>query len=277
MKPLFFIILFCNTFHAAFCQNFHLNISIGAANYSGDLQSKRYTFNQAKPAVGIGLSYEVSDKLFIRTGITIAKVTANDKFNPQTQVRNLNFTSSVSEAHIAAEYYLLNPYENSIALYILGGIAVYHFNPYTFDSSGSKYFLQPLSTEGQGFYQNRKPYNLTQIAIPFGVGAKLALSENIQVGIEIGLRKLFTDYIDDVSTTYIDPNLLIANRGTKSLELAYRENELKNTPPYPTGDNRGGQRYKDWYYFTMFTTSFRIGGDRRNTVKSKIGCPLRIY
>ena len=276
MKHLFSLLLFFNIFSAAFSQNFHLNLAIGAANYYGDLQSKRYTFKQAKAALGIGLSYEINDNLSLRTAFTFAKVSGDDKLNPQTQIRNLNFTSSIAEVQIAAEYYLLNPYENSLTPYLFAGVAVYHFNPYTYDTSGTKFFLQPLSTEGQGFYLDRKPYKLTQLAIPFGSGIKLALSENINVGIEVGLRKLFTDYLDDVSTTYIDPNLLITNRGPKSLELAYRENELKTSYPYPLGSIRGGEKYKDWYYFTMLTASFRLGNPDKNGGKSKVGCPVRI-
>ena len=276
MKTLFTSLL-CIICLAASSQNFHLNVSVGAANYYGDLQSKRYTFKQSKPAVGVGLSYEVNDNLFIRAGFSMARVSGDDKLNPQTQIRNLNFASSISEVQVAGEYFILNPYENSIAPYIFAGVAAFHFNPYTFDSARTKYFLQPLSTEGQGFYQDRKPYNLTQLAIPFGSGVKLALSENIHIGIEIGLRKLFTDYLDDVSTTYIDPNLLITNRGPKSFELAFRSNELKTSTPYPLGEIRGGAKFKDWYYFTMFTTSFRIGGGSRSGSRSKIGCPTRIH
>lgn len=277
MKYFISLTLFCNLFITAISQNLLLNLSIGAANYYGDMQSKRYTFKQAKAAFGIGLSYELSDKLVARAAFTFAKVSGNDKLNPQTQIRNLNFTSSIAEVEIGAEYFLLNPYENSITPYIFGGFAAFHFNPYTFDTSGTKFYLQPLSTEGQGFYQNRKPYNLTQFALPFGGGIKLALSENISVGIELGLRKLFTDYLDDVSTTYIDPNLLITNRSPKSFELAFRENELKISNPYPLGDIRGGQKYKDWYYFTMITASFRLGNPDKNGGKSKVACPTRIH
>ena len=277
MKAIICTFLFCNTLLAGFSQNLHFNISAGTANYFGDLQSKRFTFQQAKLAIGVGLSYDVSEKVFLRTGFTYGSVAANDKFNPPTAVRNLNFTSSVSELNLMGGYYLLDPYQNSINPYIFAGIAAYHFNPYTKDTSGTKIFLQPLSTEGQGFYQNRKAYALNQFAIPFGAGATLALSDNIHIGIEVGWRKLFTDYLDDVSTTYIDPNLLLANRGPKTLELAYRGNELKNGNPYPLGEIRGGAKYKDWYYFTMFTTSFKLGGDGKNSIKSKVGCPAKVY
>ena len=278
MRSLIRLLTLCILTNTLSAQNLHFNIFLGATNYSGDLQVKRYTFNQAHPAASIGLSYEVSPKIFIRGQLTSGKLSAHDKFNPLTSIRNLNFTSSLTEVHVAAEYYLRDMYEYTVSPYVFAGIAAYHFNPYTNDTSGNKYFLQPLSTEGQGFYQDRKPYKLTQFAIPFGGGIKLALSENIRVGIEVGMRKLFTDYLDDVSSTYVDPNLLVTNRGPKSLELAYMGNELKASNPYPTGDNRGSAKYKDWYYFTGITTTIRLGSANggRGKSKSKIGCPTRI-
>lgn len=277
MKTIICLVLLCNSFIASFAQNFHVTLSAGATNYSGDLQVKRYTFNQAQPAAAIGISYEVSENIFIRSQFTAGKITANDKFNPLTAVRNLNFTSSLTEVQLAAEYYLRDMYEYALSPYVFAGIAAYHFNPYTKDTAGTKYFLQPLSTEGQGFFQDRKAYKLTQLALPFGGGIKLALSENIRVGIEVGMRKLFTDYLDDVSSTYVDPNILIANRGAKSAELAFRGNELKNSPPLPVGDNRGSAKYKDWYYFSGITTTIRLGSSDRSGARprSKVDCPTR--
>ena len=278
MKTILTLLLISIFCIEASAQNLHFNASIGVINYSGDLQLKRYTFQQSHPSLAIGLSYEVSEKFFIRSQITLGKISANDKFNPLTAVRNLNFTSSLTELHVAGEYFLRDLDEYFVSPYLFAGIAVYHFNPYTTDTAGTKYFLKPFSTEGQGFYSNRKPYSLTQFAIPFGGGIKIALSENIRVGIEVGMRKLFTDYLDDVSTTYIDPNLLLANRGPKAVELAYRETELKNGLPYQTGENRGSPKYKDWYYFTGITTSIRLGSSngRGGKLRSKVGCPTRI-
>lgn len=253
-----------------------MNASLGATNYSGDLQLKRYTFNQSHPALAIGISYELSEKFLIRSQLMTGKLSGNDKFNPLTAVRNLNFTTSLTEFQLGAEYYFRSYSEYTISPYVFAGVAAYHFNPYTHDAAGAKYFLQPLSTEGQGFYQGRTPYHLTQLAIPFGGGIKMALSENIRVGVEFGLRKLFTDYIDDVSTTYIDPNILLTNRGAKAVELAYRETELKNGLPYQTGENRGIAN-KDWYYFTCFTTSVRLGSaNKGNQAHSRISCPAKI-
>ena len=279
MRSLIRLLTLCIVTNTVSSQNLHVNASLGATNYSGDLQLKRYTFQQAKPAIAVGVSYEVNEKLFIRSQITLGKLAAHDKYNPLTAVRNLNFTSSLTELHVAAEYYLRDLDEYFISPYVFAGFAVYHFNPYTKDTAGTKYFLQPLSTEGQGFFQDRKPYKLTQFAIPFGGGIKVALSENLRVGVEFGMRKLFTDYLDDVSTTYIDPNLLLSNRGPKAVELAYREMELKTGVPYQTGENRGSPKFKDWYYFTGITTSIRLGnsaGGGARGKRSRVGCPTRI-
>jgi hypothetical protein len=116
------------------------------------------------------------------------------------------------------------------------------------------------------------------MGIPIGGGVKLNLSENINVGIEIGLRKLFTDYLDDVSTNYVDENLLFANRGSKAVELAYRGDEIKNgIMQYPeAGKQRGSPKAKDLYYFTLVTLSFRLGAINFSNSNSQWACPKNV-
>jgi opacity protein-like surface antigen len=261
-------------------QNFHVNLLAGTSNYTGDIQDKRFTFSQSHFAGGVGISYDLSDKFSVRSGITLGKISADDKFG-SIKLRNLNFTSNLTEVNLGLEYYITRLEDHALTPYIFGGIAVYHFDPYTTDTSGTKYFLRPLSTEGEGFVQGKNNYNLTQFAIPFGAGVKLSLSEKINIGLELGLRKLFTDYLDDVSTTYVDPSLLLANKGPKAVELAYRGGELKNGSPYPpAGSVRGGPKNKDWYYITGFTISFKLGGNKEGSAgsgrHSKYGCPANV-
>src|SRR5450759_4036712 len=83
-----------------YAQKIHLNTFVGVANYDGDLQPKRFTFNQAKFAFGAGLSYELSDKIFIRSELRFARVGADDKFTSKYFVRNLNFTSKIYDAQL---------------------------------------------------------------------------------------------------------------------------------------------------------------------------------
>ncbi|MDB5222094.1 MAG: hypothetical protein JWN83_761 [Chitinophagaceae bacterium] len=285
MRKISLLFIFAAISLTGFSQKLNLNLFLGTSNYEGDMQANFFTFTQPGLAIGGGLSYQVSDRAYIRAGVTYASIAADDKKNPKVYFRNLNFKSDIQEFHLAGEYYLLTDEASKLSPYVFAGIAVYHFNPYTKDTTGTKYFLRPLSTEGQGFYQDRKPYSLTQFAIPFGGGIKYALTDNIKIGIEAGMRKLFTDYLDDVSTTYVDPNLLLTNRGPKALELAFRGSEIDKTATYPVVlTKRGEPRNKDWYYFTLVTLSYRFpalgeiksGWDKPGGRKKYIlGCPRK--
>lgn len=269
MKKYFLLILLylsAVSLHAQ--KSLNVDFFLGTSNYSGDLQEKRFTFSQAHLAGGLGLSYEITNQISIRTAFKLGKVSATDS-KGRNRTRNLNFSSMISEGDVDFQYFFSPLGTNPFTPYGFIGIAVYHFNPYTFDSTGKKFFLKPLSTEGEGFIPGRPNYSLTQLAIPFGGGVKLSLSDKINVGLEVGIRKLFTDYLDDVSTAYVDPNLLLANRGAKAVELSYRGDELKGgQQTYPrVGQIRGSPNYKDWYYFTGLTLSFRLGNDFLNNTK----------
>ncbi len=277
----FITIAACFASYISCAQNFHVNLFAGTSNYQGDLQEKRFTFSQSHFAGGVGLSYDLSDRLSVRSGLMLARVSGDDKYGVRNQVRNLNFTSNLSEVNLGLQYHLTPLGAHALTPYIFAGLAVYHFNPYTYDTSGARYYLQPLSTEGEGFIDGVKNYKLTQFAIPFGGGIKLSLSDNLSVGIEFGLRKLFTDYLDDVGGPYVDQALLFANRGAKAVELAYRSNELKNGAPYPVANTvRGGPKNKDWYYFTGVTASFTLGnggiGVGAGGRHTKYGCPANV-
>jgi hypothetical protein len=257
--------LFC------FSQRLHLNLAAGMANYYGDMNEHRYTLNQARGAFSIGAGYELSDKFILRAGLTLASIGADDKKGKHT-ARNLNFESSITEGQLALEYFLRDPYQHRFIPYIFAGVAVFQFNPYTHDSTKKKVYLQPLSTEGQGFVAGRNVYNLTEISLPFGGGFKFPVSDNVRIGIETGFRYTFTDYMDDVSKTYIDQTLLAANRGALAVDLSYRGDEIKGDPYPNAGVPRGGSKYKDIYYTTQLTASFRLGAGGGRS-KRGVGCP----
>lgn len=265
-------------------QRLHLTLFGGVSNYQGDLQSRTFSFNQSHLGLGVGLKYDLTPHFGIRTNLNYGTISATDKENePSLRPRNLSFQSRLVEGNLLLEYTLFNLEEKKFSPYLFAGVAVYHFNPYTYDTLGNQIYLKPLSTEGQGLaaYPDRKEYKLTQFAIPFGGGLKFRISDNVVLGYEIGLRKIFTDYLDDVSTTYVDPFALSAAKGNKAVEMAYRGGELKNGDPnYPAeGAIRGGSKYKDWYYFQGLTLTIGIGGGSGGFGghKGEIGCPKRVY
>ena len=272
----------CSMFLAltVFSQQFRLTTFAGTSNYAGELSDKQFTFDQSHFAAGIGVSYELNEQLYLTGAFKMGKLSADDKRSQKNSIRNLNFSTSLTELNLGLEYDFLNLNLRKLTPYVFGGVALYHFNPYTFDSIGNRVYLQPLSTEGEGFVSGKKKYNLTQFAIPFGAGIKFALSPDVRVGLEVGLRKLFTDYIDDVSTNYVDRDLLLANRGQQAVDLAFRSSELKNGLSYPIdGTTRGNPKTNDWYYFTGLTVSFNLGADKNMSHygKSKTGCPTSVY
>lgn len=282
--PILFLFLFFS--QASFSQ-LHLGVFAGGSNYIGELNDKIY--KRTKPAVGLSLNYEVSERFMLRSGITLAKVEGGDQYGGSDflkQNRNLSFQSGITEFSLLGELTTFNLYNMRWSPYIFGGIAVYRFNPYVLDS-GKKVFLQPLGTEGQGLpeYPDRKPYALTQFAVPFGAGVKYNLSDNIRLGFEVGLRRLFTDYLDDVSLAYADEDLLLAAGGPGAVRFAYRGNEVPGEHPqypdigYPTKNaERGNPKTKDWYYFTGLHLTFRLNGGYGKTFasgnKSGYGCPV---
>ena len=264
-----------------YAQQISIAAFAGIATYQGDLQGSRFAINESKPAAGFSISHALSPKLSARVGYTMGKIQGDDKKNAAAKgvnTRNLNFASTIHEGQLALVYQLFNLEERSITPYIFAGVAAYHFNPYTYDVLGAKHYLQPLSTEGQGLqaYPLKKPYALNQLALPFGGGIKIAISDNTYMELELGLRKLFTDYLDDVSGNYADYNKLLAAKGTTAVTLAYRGNEIVNNAPYPAeGNQRGNPSSKDWYYFSGVRLSKTLqhnAGQRQNR-KSRVGCP----
>jgi hypothetical protein len=247
-------------------QRVHIGVFGGLSAYNGDLVDKYFPKKVTNGAIGVTVNYELRDQVMLRGGLTYTVVGAADRYSnkPDLVLRNLNFETSISEFSLVGEYYLNNLYERRYSPYAFGGLAIFHFNPYTYNGD-TRVYLKPLSTEGEGLaaYPDRKPYSLTQLALPFGGGVKFAITNDLHIGLELGFRKLFTDYLDDVSSTYVDPNDLLAARGQLAVDLSYRGDEVAggNTSYPAKGAIRGSQKFKDWYYFFGLHLTYRLGGN----------------
>jgi len=284
MKTGYLFILFLLSVLFVPAQRVFIGVAGGLSNYNGDLLDKLYHKKLTNGFIGLTVHYELQDQILLRGAYNFARVDGSDIYSEKEdlRMRNLHFESAISEFSIVGEYYLFNLYERRFSPYGFVGLGIFHFDPYTYDSAGTKIFLKPLSTEGQGIYPDKKPYSLWQPTIPFGGGVKFAISENLRIGFEIGIRKTFTDYLDDVSTSYPDQNDLLAARGQTAVDFSYRSDEVPGgNAAFPTkATQRGGAEQKDMYYFTglniMFRPSFGGGGSSRNRgfgKKGKYGCP----
>ncbi|TAL41207.1 MAG: hypothetical protein EPN92_13320 [Chitinophagaceae bacterium] len=172
--------------------------------------------------------------------------------------------------------------------YGVTGVGVFHFNPkgYYYPNPSNPNVkklveLKPLRLEGQGMkeYPDRKEYKLTQLEIPMGFGFKYYIKEDIYVGIEVLHRKTFTDYIDDVSTKYIDPiyfqNYLDPADVPIATQLFNREPFRNINRPY-IGKQRGDSKEMDSYFSTILRFGWRINGSNSPTRRAlkQLRCPL---
>lgn len=199
--------------------------------------------------------------------------------------RGLSFRSKISEAYIAAELYPTYFFEKYDGLkgklrpYVVGGVGLYHFNPQAKDADGSWVNLAPLKLEGQGFpqYPDSKSYKLTQMNVLMGLGFKYYIKERTYIGLEILHRKLFTDYVDDVSHNYyIDPihfdqNLPAAD-AVVARRLYYRGTyTFPASRPYAEFAERGDPKENDAYFSTILRLGWRINNDART---KQLKCPV---
>jgi hypothetical protein len=149
--------------------------------------------------------------------------------------------------------------------YALVGIGLYNFKPQGLTSDGAWVDLKPLKTEGQGLVDGRIPYKLTQLNVPIGFGLKWTYNDTWSMALEVNHRLTFTDYIDDVSTTYFSPTLISQKYGPVAAQLSNRSNPA--SPDYlplstGTGQQRGDPTDKDAYMMGTITLTYRLKSGR---------------
>jgi hypothetical protein len=207
--------------------------------------------------------------------------------------RNLKFESKLAEAYIATEIYptvFLEQYDGlagKLRPYALGGIGLFHFNPKGefIGSDGNKKMveLKPLRLEGQGMaeYPDRKEYSLTQMELLMGGGFKYYISDGMYIGFEILHRKTFTDYIDDVSTAYIDPalfnNYLAPEQIPVARQLMFRENIYNpSVSRVFINEQRGDPKENDSFFSGILRFGWRLNGINtpNGRAKRQLKCPV---
>lgn len=282
MKKLLLAVLFLPVLASA--QNFHFATRLGFMGYHGDVKPASKILSQLNFTGSLGARYDLTERLAGRGFFTLGKLRGDDAKSKEAarRARNLNFTSSFWELELGAQYSLLSLNERWWTPYVFGGISMYHVNPYT-TFNDQKVFLYPLSTEGQGFVPGVPLHKRTRFSIPLGVGAHYALGEDTRVGVEAGYRILFTDYLDDVSGSYVDEATLRTARGQQAVDVAFRTDELNAAATYPTAKTvRGdGKKNVDGIYYISLTFSLRYWFDKYKQTaglpgggrEKKVGCP----
>lgn len=266
-------ILFLSTIASS--QSLEIGVIGGVSFYNGDLSSDKASdyFRVMRPMGGILGRINYHKNFSVRVGLTVGQLYGDDVYG-ENQYRNLNFKTTLVEGSVIGEWniFWLRYGKTGLAPYLFGGASVYHFNPKT-EFQGQTYKLRDIGTEGQGLQGHNAPYSLTQIAIPFGIGVKIGINESWTLGLEFGARKLFTDYLDDVSSTLLDYQELRKGSGDLAAALSYRTTEVTDEEfTYERGSD-----YKDWYYMAGFTLSYRFGAGDSGIPKGGSGKNGKCY
>jgi len=250
---------------------YEIGLSIGPTYYQGDLSYGPVTLQMAKLHAGIYGRYYLGNFLAARLGFNYARIAGDDKvagskydeymnmndpYNTKQSdyrdrmKRNLNFYSNIREVNLIFEYHIWNPYNHRrgklIVPYVFGGIAYFHFNPKTVDRYGNVVELRKFQTE------IRKTYSLNQWAIPCGIGVKINPGAALNVSFEIGYRKTFTDWLDDVHHNFAGPpaanDIYLQQLSDRSGEVDPRWGNLwMQTSKNPNEYVRGNPKDKDSY------------------------------
>jgi hypothetical protein len=257
-----------------------IGFQAGVAGYAGDLGGplgtgdfKNFAGGLFRPMVNINATHRMSSWAAFRPGLTVARVAGDDNAiksgsdsDPNLGSRNLNFRSIIAELSIVADinpFYIFRGYaesEHNFYPYASIGLGAFYMNPQT-NLNGTWIDLKQLRLEGQGFpqYPKNQQYSKIQISIPMGAGFKYYFGNKYYIGAEGMVRKTFTDYLDDVSTTYIDPALFDAYLSAEKASLA-KELYFRNVAnPSQIGGQRGNPSVDDYFFTVALRFGFVLG------------------
>lgn len=192
--------------------------------------------------------------------------------------RGLNFETNITEIHFITELnffpFFVGSKKNRWTPYIFSGLALAIYNP---SPIGKNIFLRDLGTEGQGFPGRGETYSNSSLAIPFGMGVKFSIADNWGLGFEWGMRKMYTDYLDDISSTYYldlygynpEEGIYYAPNPDNPIEIIsfpITDEVFYSDPTFShkSGDKRGNEYNNDWYSFFVLTLTYKLNILRDN-------------
>jgi hypothetical protein len=237
---------------------------IGGSWYFGDLNTE---FRLAKPGIAGGVvgRYNFNNRLCLKLSANYGMVRADDadSKNSFERARNLSFRSILLDGTGQLEFNFL-PYdhghrENWFTPYMFGGITAFYFNPQA-KYNGDWVDLRTLGTEGQ--FRGEEYYSVAG-ALAYGGGFKVDLNYEWSMNFELSARRLFTDYLDDVSTTYPDMEDLEKLRGKTAIELSDRSlPDAGGAKIGQKGRQRGDSQGNDTYVFLGVSLVYYFGDIR---------------
>jgi len=265
-KRILLAVLLASGIESATAQEFftptEYGILLGGSTYFGDL-NPNYGYKYIRPAGGAFVRYQINPYIAVRGAVNYTKVGYDDSYtsNPYQLERNLSFRSDVLEANVMAEFnffwFATGDPAHRFTPYLTGGFGTFYYEPYT-TLNGRRTNLRPLGTEGQNMagYEDRK-YHPYSFCIPVGAGVKYWMGPGVNLGFEIVNRFTFTDYLDDVSTTYVGADNFIYNPMNPSAASVLQDRSPGQSLGR-AGKQRGDSNSKDQYLMVQFSLSFQL-------------------
>lgn len=235
-------------------QELEAGIVVGGANYFGDL-APRPVLGETNLAYGVFGRLNFSSSFAFTATIMQATVSGNDKNFAFNNDRNLNFHTDILEYAALVEFnffkYGMRPVDKKFSPFVFLGISIFEYNPQT-SYLGNTIDLRNIQTEDVS-------YGTISYGIPFGMGIKYQFKHNYALEATFGLRKTFTDYLDDVSSVYPDLDKELLNKGVLAAQLSDRSQELHDGVfQNKLGYRRGNSDFNDWYMFFTLTVAYRF-------------------
>jgi opacity protein-like surface antigen len=255
-----------------YVQKGEFGITAGAAHYFGDINT-RAALNRPKPALGIFFRKQFGNYTGLRIAAHYAQLGYSDVYskNDYQKLRNLSFNTNIWEITVQGDFnffkFVPNNPDYLFTPYVTLGAGIFTYDPYAY-LDGKKQFLRPLGTEGQvAGYKGRKQYNTMAFSFPLGVGVKYNITEKINLSFEVSQRFTSTDYLDDVSTTYIGADKFGPALPNGQLPTAQilQDRSVEINPASPLGiegRQRGFSKQRDQYIIAEIGISFNISSYR---------------
>lgn len=271
----------------------HLLGDLGGSNTVGQGFINDTDFRSIRPIIGAFGRYNMGGHFSFRLEATYLNLSGNDQFAGSgysgTQLspeggwyrfyRNLHVQTHVFELVNSCQYIPYNfkltgsrytkTKQNILSPYAVLGVGFIFFNPYAL-YNGQWVDLKSLSTEGQGLIEGKNHYSSIQFVIPAGFGIQWEHNHTWILSVEINHRFTFTDYLDDVSTNYVDPIVFKQNfsaqKAIMATALARRsiEHDPDNIYGHLTAPNtqRGNPKDNDAYYTINIRLAFYLKRSR---------------
>lgn len=235
---------------------------VGVAYYMGDLSDGvNMKHLGLGPSISVGGLYRLTEHVSARGELRFYKVSADQKYSKNAQ-NNLSFKTFNPDINLGvqAELFSFNS-QPRVNPYLFGGLGFTLLNPKA-KIDGEWVNLAPLTTEGV-------KYKRLPLVFTAGIGVSIKTTERLSLGMELCNNFVNSDYLDDVSTVYPNPDQLPSDLARR---LSDRSPEIGLDPRQP-GWNRGSAKNKDSYLFLQVRGTYSIGNRMQAKERRKTRCP----